>query len=116
MADVTHIGEPRSGFTKMSTWCTVTANHEIYNLTAGYQAHEDFETFLNELDFLIECVPSIADSERSLVILVDGDRGRIKAIHNRLPHAKVYMCALGLWLAANSFQAFGTRARTSSRD
>ena len=93
MADVTFIGDKRSGFEKVSSFCAVSGNHDIFLLTSGLLAHENTETFRAELQFILKHVdPTLAS--RSIVVIVDGDRGRIRALHQILPLAKVYMC---LW-------------------
>jgi len=53
---------------------------------------EEELTFISELQFLLQLDPSL--SEREIIFLVDGDRGRINAIIRMLPKALFYLC---LW-------------------
>lgn len=75
---------------KLSLITKITPNHSAYISVCSCITSEDTITFEKELEFLIYLEPTLPS--RIIVFLVDGDRGRIRAIRKLLPLARVYLC------------------------
>ena len=101
-ADVTfNITDPDHGFNKLSIISLINRGRLITPLVYSAIQNEDYATFAAELEFFLEAVdPTL--KFRAVVFIVDGDRGRIKAIRKFLPRARIFMC---IWHKGVNFES-----------
>lgn len=109
MADVSfNLIDKNCGFAKVSSMLAVDLAHNVNTLVTSVISHEDKDTFETELQFYIDTVDPTLPS-RDVVFIVDGDRGRIAAIRNLLPRAKIYLC---IWHKQENLKShFGSELR-----
>jgi len=92
LADVTsNIVDSRTGMKYVSFISSTTVGHEVKVEMTTLLEHEDLGTFESELRYLVQLNPSLLT--RRTIWLVDGDRGRIRAIENVLGEmAEIHLC------------------------
>jgi len=92
LADVTsNIVDSRTGMKYVSFISSSTVGHEVKVEMTTLLEHQDLETFESELRYLVHLNPSLLT--RRTIWLVDGDRGRTRAIENVLGKmAEIHLC------------------------
>lgn len=78
VSDVTFgITTPKNGISKWSFITLLTPTHEAFVVVASAITHEYTETFVNEMDLLLELYPNLKHD--TWVLIVDGDPAKFKA-------------------------------------
>lgn len=84
--------DQNSGFAKLSTICSLNADHTLDPLCFSILLSETEEFFYDELSFFKEEYSWLNFEEESTTWFVDGDRGNINAIERTIPNCAVTLC------------------------
>jgi hypothetical protein len=91
VSDVTFgITSPKSGISKWSFITMPTPAHEAFVIVASAISHEDTETFMNEMDVLLDLHPSLKYD--TWLLIVDGDPAKFKAARIKFEIVRIILC------------------------
>lgn len=91
VSDVTFgLTSPKCGVSKWSFITMLTPGHEAIVVVASAITQEDTETFLNEMDLLLELYPNLKSD--NWVLIVDGDPAKFKAARLRFDRVHIILC------------------------
>lgn len=91
VSDVTFgITSPKSGISKWSFITMFTPAHEAFVIVASAITQEDTETFMNEMDVLLNLHPYLKYD--TWVLIVDGDPAKFKAARIKIEKVRILLC------------------------
>ena len=91
--DVTFgVFDQNSGFSKLSTICSLTADHKVDPLCFSVLLSETEEFFTKEIQFFKQQYSWLHFEEEPTTWFVDGDKGNISAIERIIPLSTVTLC------------------------
>ena len=91
VSDVTFgITTPKCGISKWSFMTLLTPGHEAFVIVASAITHEDTETFVNEMDLLLDLYPNLKYD--AWVLIVDGDPAKFKAARLKFENVRIILC------------------------
>lgn len=103
---------PKSGISKWSFITLLTPGHEAFVVVASAITHEDTDTFMNEMDVLLDLYPSLRYD--NWVLIVDGDPAKFKAARIKFERVRIILC---LYHATENIKKhFGRMCLTTAGD